>query len=48
MALLNIDRSMYVFNLKLFGCVFVELRVFKVGRVVLAGGLRLFSPHCTL
>ena len=47
MALLNIDRSMHVFNLKLFGCVFVELRVFKVGGVVLAGGPRLFGPHCT-
>jgi len=33
--------------LKLFGCVFVELRVFKVGGVVLAGGPRLFGPHCT-
>ena len=35
---------MHVFNLKLFGCVFVELRVFKVGGVVLAGGPRLFGP----
>jgi len=38
---------MYVFNLKLFSCVFVELHVFKVGGVVLAGGPRLFGPHCT-
>jgi len=46
-ALSNINRSIHVFNLKLFSYVFVELHVFKVGRVVLAGGLRLFSPHCT-
>jgi len=35
---------MHVFNLKLFSYVFVELRVFKVGGVVLAGGRDFLAP----
>ena len=43
----NIDRSISFFNMKLFGCVLMELRVSKVGGVAGVGGPTLFGSHCT-